>query len=116
MGSPAGFAAEDFRVSAKQEPPPCDRGNSAVTERVPFNRNGAANLALLKQAVATASSLIPGFETRHQIDYLNDGWYNNCRSWIPVSMPAWAELDLGEAFALRLLSPRRLDVPGRKPS
>ena len=74
MWIPAGFAAKDFRVTAKQELPPCDRGNSALAEPVPINRHGEANLALLNQATATASSVIPGFETRHQIDYLNDGW------------------------------------------
>jgi hypothetical protein len=99
-----GFAANDFRVEANQELPPCDRGNSALTEPVPIYWKGEANLALLNQATATASSVIPGFETRHQIDFLNDGWYNNCRSWIPATMPAWAEIDLGDIFEIRRVS------------
>ncbi len=69
-----------------------------------MNWRGEANLSLLNQAAASASSVIPGFETRHQVDYLNDGWYNNCRSWIPASMPAWIELDLGAIFEIRRVS------------
>jgi hypothetical protein len=101
MWTPSGFMAADFRVRADQDPPPCDIGNSAPTGPVPIYWRGEANLALLNQAVATASSVIPGFETRHQIDFLNDGWYNNCRSWIPAAMPAWAQIDLGDIFEIR---------------
>jgi hypothetical protein len=63
-----------------------------------------ANLALLKETEATASSLIYGFPTRHEIHFLNDGWYNNCRSWIPMMMPAWVELDLQRLFELSLIA------------
>jgi F5/8 type C domain len=65
---------------------------------VPLSSGGLANLALLKRARASASSLLPGFPDRHEVNNLNDGWYNNCRSWIPAAMPAWVVVDLGDTF------------------
>ena len=43
--------------------------------------------------------MIPAFpKARHSIKYLNDGWYGNCRSWIPQDLPATAEIDLSRDF------------------
>jgi len=95
---PAGFAASDFRIVDRTKPPLCDFG--APPEPVPIISGGLANLALLKQTRVLASSLIPGFPLRHQVNNLVDGWYSNCRSWIPAVLPAWAEVDLGEVFRL----------------
>ena len=81
--------------------PSCDRSGSPYPSPVPLkNSNGFYNLALLKTAKANASSLISGYPRRHQIKFLNDGWYNNCRSWIPKSMPSWAEIDLGDEYLI----------------
>jgi F5/8 type C domain/TIR domain len=95
---PAGFSAADFR--AADRPPACDDSQSAP-QPVPINAGGAANLALLKQAKAFASSLLPDSGLRHQAAYLIDGWYDQCRSWVPATMPAWVEVDLGEIFRLK---------------
>ena len=32
---------------------------------------------------------------RHCTEYLNDGFYNNCRSWIIGAIPGWAQIDIG---------------------
>jgi hypothetical protein len=94
-----GFSPSEFRTVDRNNPPLCDAA-SARTQPAPLGSSGLANLALLLQARASASSLIPGFPGRHEITFLNDGWYNNCRSWIPAAMPAWVELDLGDVFEL----------------
>lgn len=57
------------------------------------------NLALLPGARAAASSVIPGYAI-HQVAHLNDGWYGNESSWIAGQEPAWAEIDLGDAYVL----------------
>jgi len=81
---------DDWDVDAGPEP-----------EEVPgVDERGATNVALLPITEPNASSVIPGWETRHNIDFLNDGWYNNPRSWIPASMPAWAEIDLGKVYMI----------------
>ncbi len=68
-------------------------------EPVPeIDARGAVNVALLPIAKPNASSIILGWEKRHNISFLNDGWYNNPRSWIPAKMPAWAEIDLGKVY------------------
>jgi formylglycine-generating enzyme required for sulfatase activity len=100
---PRGFLASDFRINDGIDPPRCDVPTDESTEPVPINVSGLANLALLRRATASASSLIKGYPQRHQIKFLNDGWYNNCRSWIPASMPAWVEVDLGAVFEISLI-------------
>jgi hypothetical protein len=94
---PVGFSATDFRVADR--PAACDDSQPAP-QPVPINVGGAANLALLKQAKAFASSLLPDSKLRHQTDYVIDGWYGHCRSWVAAAMPAWVEVDLGEMFRL----------------
>jgi len=64
---------------------------------------GNINLALLEDAKPNADSLLPGYAI-HQIEHLNDGFYNNCRSWISGVGPgteAWAEVDLGDVHSIK---------------
>jgi formylglycine-generating enzyme required for sulfatase activity len=95
---PAGFSASDFRIVDRTNPPVCESGISAPPEPVPITSGGLANLALLKRARVSASSFLAGFPNRHQVDFLTDGWYNNCRSWVPTAMPAWVVIDLGDTY------------------
>ena len=57
------------------------------------------NLALLPEAAANASSVLPG-NAMHQIQHLNDGFYNNQNSWISNGEPSWAEIDLGDVYTV----------------
>jgi hypothetical protein len=95
-----------FKISENSDTPYCDSAESPIPERVPLkNPQGLINLALLNQASVTASSVIDDPRgARHRISYLNDGWYNNCRSWIPALMPAWAMVDLGSNFKISSVS------------
>jgi len=81
---------EDWATDAGPEP-----------EEVPeFDERGATNMALLPGTAPNASSCIAGYDDRHQIEFLNDGWYNNPRSWIIGSIPGWCEIDLGKAYEI----------------
>jgi hypothetical protein len=100
---PWGFVATDFRLVDRARPPVCETDAAVKSEPVPISASGLPNLALLTQAKARASSLLPGFPNKHQVSFLNDGWYNNCRSWIPARMPAWIELDLGSHFEISIV-------------
>jgi len=102
MRAAAGFEASQFRLNTTEAKlARCD--GSPIPEPVPISFRGLANLALLKQATATASSVLQGFPDRHRAEFLNDGWYNNCRSWIPQTMPAWNEIDLGSVYEVHLV-------------
>jgi len=94
--------------------PPCDArfvrvaihatsGNSqpGIDELEIFGPEGKENLALAKGgAVASASSLIPGYPI-HQIKHLNDGLYGNAHSWIAAtSGPEWVQIELPKAGAI----------------
>lgn len=91
-------------------PPDCiDNDQAPPPEPVPLRDNETQywNLALLRSARVAASSSIESYGGRHQITFLNDGWYNNCRSWIPGRWPgpgqrmaAWCEIDLGDEYQL----------------
>lgn len=94
----------EFKVLASDAPPPCDTPGSPSPPRVPTQANGLYNLAQLRIAQAAASSLIQGWSMRHTISNLNDGWYNNCRSWIPAIMPAWASVDLGADYKISVIA------------
>jgi len=59
--------------------------------------DGRRNLALLPEAKAAASSVIPGYAEKHAIAHLNDGYYNNSASWVSAADPSWVEIDLGSA-------------------
>jgi len=63
------------------------------------DKSGYKNLALLPDAAANASSVLPGHEI-HQIAHLNDGFYNNSNSWISSGEPSWAEIDLGNIYTV----------------
>ena len=69
------------------------------------DQDGNYNLALLEVAKPNADSLLAGWcPQRHCTEYLNDGFYNNCRSWISTTSPgkeAWAEIDLGNAYLIK---------------
>ena len=95
------FAALLFSAYAQKQPFPEDWEQAAgpEPEEVPEeDERGAINVALLPDTAPNASSVIPGYETRHSIEFLNDGWYNNPRSWIIQGVPGWAEIDLGQVY------------------
>ncbi len=72
----------------------------AVPEPVPVkDERGSRNLALLPEARAEASSLLPGFAI-HRVEHLNDGWYGNSASWISAGEPSWAQIDLGSVHRI----------------
>ena len=86
------FKDQDIDAATKA----CDAGGKPGPEFVPTVRDEQPNLALLKDAKAEASSLIVGWcPQRHCTEYLNDGFYNNCRSWIIGTIPGWAQIDIG---------------------
>lgn len=87
------FKEQDIDSATKA----CDAGGKPGPEFVPTVRDKEPNLALLKDAKAEASSLLAGWcPQRHCTEYLNDGFYNNCRSWIIGPIPGWAQIDIGE--------------------
>lgn len=86
------FKDQDIDAATKA----CDSGGKPAPEFVPTVRNNQPNLALIKEAKPDASSLIDGWcPQRHCTEYLNDGFYNNCRSWIIGTIPGWAQIDMG---------------------
>ncbi|HIE28600.1 TPA: hypothetical protein EYP66_15070 [Candidatus Poribacteria bacterium] len=75
-------------------------GVASETQKVPTqDKEQHQNLALLPEAVANASSVLPG-HVIHQIKHLNDGFYNNQHSWISNGEPSWAEIDLGDVYTV----------------
>lgn len=58
---------------------------------------GLRNLSRDPKAKAGASSAIAGFPI-HRVEHLNDGRRGNDHSWVAQSGPAWAEIDLGDAY------------------
>lgn len=89
-------------VHAQKQPFPEDWAKDAgpEPEEVPEeDERGAINVALLPDTSPEASSVIAGYDDRHRIEFLNDGWYNNPRSWIIAGVPGWAEIDLGQVIS-----------------
>lgn len=87
------FKEQDIDAATKA----CDAEDKPGPEFVPTVRDKEPNLALLKDAKAEASSLLDRWcPQRHCTEYLNDGFYNNCRSWIIGAVPGWAQIDIGE--------------------
>ena len=83
----------------------CVDGSPCKPELVPtIDDEGKINVALLRDAQPNVDSLLAGWcPDRHCTEYLNDGFYNNCRSWISATPPgqeAWAEIDLGRAYRI----------------
>jgi hypothetical protein len=83
----------------------CQDTSPCKPELVPTeDGKGNFNLALLEDAKPNADSLLAGWcPQRHCTEYLNDGFYNNCRSWISAKAPgteAWAEIDLGDTYPI----------------
>ena len=96
---PEKFGRYEFKEQdIKEATDACDAGGKPGPEFVPTVRDKKEpNLALLKDATAEASSQLPGWcPRRHCIEYLNDGFYNNCRSWIIGTLPGWAQIDIGD--------------------
>ena len=69
-------------------------GQPGIDELEVFGPEGKENLALAERgAVASASSLLPGYPI-HQIKHLNDGLYGNDHSWIAAtSGPEWVQIE-----------------------
>ena len=88
------FKEQDIKAATDA----CEAGGKPGPEFVPTVRDKEEpNLALLKDAVPEASSQLQGWcPRRHCIEYLNDGFYNNCRSWIIGALPGWAQIDMGD--------------------
>ena len=86
------FKEQDIKAATDA----CEAGGKPGPEYVPTVRDKQPNLALLKDAKPEASSQINGWcPQRHCTEYLNDGFYNNCRSWIIGTLPGWAQIDIG---------------------
>lgn len=66
-----------------------------IDELEVFGPEGKENLALASRgAVASASSLLPGYKI-HQVAHLNDGLYGNDHSWIAAGRNGeWAQIQL----------------------
>lgn len=111
------FSVTDFDVN--RVAPSCE-GPSPAPAPVPIVLdNGLYNLSLLVNARASASAPLQGYPHRHRIEHLNDGWYNNCRSWIADQMPAVASINLGavyEVFGVRMGSEHEAMHRGRAAS
>jgi len=96
------FKEQDLEKATEEckDPSPC-KPELVATQ----SEDGIPNLALLEDAKPNADSLIAGWcPDRHCIEYLNDGFYNNCRSWIsatPSGQEAWAEIDLGAIYQIK---------------
>ena len=84
---------------AKEYQRPCSNAGAAIEQVPAEGPRGERNLALLPEARAKASSCLPGYAI-HQVAHLNDGGYDNSASWISDGEPSWAEIDLGEAYAI----------------
>ncbi len=113
-GGPMGpDAVAAWPQAAERILPAEDPGTEDV--KVPAQWDRHRNLALLPEARANASSVIEGYAI-HKIEHLNDGWFGNRASWIAGSMPAWAEIDLGQVYAInkvRLSNDRLLEHQDR---
>ena len=77
----------------------CNRGSElgpSPTEAPISADNNTWNLSLLKSAtVANVSSTLPNAPLRHTASRIIDGWYNNCRSWIPNDIEGYFDIDFG---------------------
>jgi len=93
------------KLDLKKATAECDDPGACPPEEVPtVDEKGNYNLALLAVAEPNADSLIDGYcPARHCLEYLNDGFWNNCRSWITgdaAAPEAWAEIDMKAAYPI----------------
>ncbi len=86
--------ARFVRVSIHQT---SGQNQPGIDELEIFGPESEENLALPRHgAVATASSLLPGYAI-HRIEHLNDGRYGNDHSWIAATPEkAWAQIAFSE--------------------
>ena len=83
--------AQFVRFTIEQGPQSC------LDELEVYGPGSETNLALASSgAVATASSLLPGYSI-HQIAHLNDGKHGNAHSWISNENGGWAQIKLPAA-------------------
>lgn len=83
-------------------------GAPGVDELEVYGPDTAGNLALAENgAVASASSLLPGYRI-HAVEHLNDGRYGNGHSWIAATASeAWVQIELpGAARVARVVFSR----------
>ncbi len=80
----------------------CDPAGGPRPVQVPIRQtDGLWNLALLKTTTVSSSSTLRGYPTRHTTDRAADGWYNNCRSWIPANISGGTiKLDFGRSVRI----------------
>jgi hypothetical protein len=95
------FKKQDLKAATAE----CADPGACAPEVVPtIDEDGNYNLALLDVAKPNADSVIAGYcPARHCTEYLNDGFYNNCRSWITgdaATPEAWAEIDMGAVYPI----------------
>jgi len=81
-------------------------GEGCVTaQEVPIQLGSLWNLALLRTAVVTTSSVIPIHTDRHKTVHVNDGWYSNCKSWIPANADKqYMQIDFGRTAKISKVS------------
>jgi hypothetical protein len=102
------FKEQDIKAATDE----CDAGGKPGPEFVPTVRDKEPNLALLKDAKGEASSQLEGWcPRRHCTEYLNDGFYNNCRSWIIGAIPGWAQIDMGDVANVNRIRQQILVMP-----
>jgi hypothetical protein len=114
--TPVAIDPTAFRAPSCADPPTQPNASPPLEcVEVPdaWRTKGLWNLALLRTASASSSSsLSKATAGYHRTEYLNDGWYNNGRSWVPAeadnvghcAFPVWAEIDLGAEFSVHVVA------------
>ena len=108
------FKGQDMKAAEKE----CDAGGKPLPEYVPTVREGEPNLALLKQSSFKVLNTIGNgahcpkphnpngkAKGRHCGKFLNDGFYNNCRSWIIGPLESWGQIDIGSVGTVNRVFP-----------
>ena len=98
------FKEQDMKAAERE----CDHGGKPSPEYVPTVREGEPNMALLKQSsFKVLNTLENGAHCpkphnpngnpkgRYCSKFLNDGFYNSCRSWIIGPLESWGQIDIG---------------------
>ncbi len=93
---PTGDIQDSELRPEQNEKTPCPGSEIGKAEPVRNRNGGFHNVARLYEAEAGASSTHVGFPSSN----LNDGWYDNCQSWIAVSNPAKAWIDLKDRYEI----------------